>query len=297
MRILLTGAGGFLGRIIRHHLGDLGPVTLGRGSNMDRRVDLTGRLPDLDGFDMVVHAAGKAHVLPKGRKEAEEFQTVNHMGTMNLLDALTRGSTPPSTFVLISTVAVYGVEEGSDIDESHPLMADTPYAVSKARAEEAVHSWAARQGVHALILRLPLVVGRNPPGNLGAMERHIRRGTYLRIGTGEARRSMVLGSDIAGLLRRAQGSSGTYNLTDGHHPSIREMDSHMARQLGLNIRTVPTRLARWMAKAGDLVPGSPFDSYRLEKLSRSLTFNDDKAVRSLAWSPSKVLDTDFLIED
>jgi hypothetical protein len=52
-----------------------------------------------------------------------------------------------------------------------------------------------------------------------------------------------------------------------------------------------------MAKAGDLVPGSPFDSYRLEKLSRSLTFNDDKAVHSLAWSPSKVLDTDFLIKD
>lgn len=295
MRILLTGAGGFLGRIILEHLIDLVPATLGRGAGMDLSMDLTSRLPDLDGFDMVVHAAGKAHVLPRNGREADEFHAVNHGGTVNLLDALSRGGSPPQTFVFISTVAVYGVEEGADIDESHPLKGETPYAVSKARAEEAVESWAAKHGLHALILRLPLVVGRNPPGNLGAMERHIRKGTYLRIGDGLARRSMVLGSDIARLIRRSEGLSGTYNLTDRHHPSIREMDTHMARQLGRTVRAIPPRLARWMARAGDLVPASPFNSYRLDKLSRSLIFNDDKAVRSLGWTPGNVLDTDFLI--
>jgi nucleoside-diphosphate-sugar epimerase len=262
---------------------------------MTVKADITKRLPDLPGYDLVVHAAGKAHVVPRNPEEATEFHRVNHQGTLNLLDALDRGGKPPQTFVHISTVAVYGVEEGTSIDETHPLEGITPYALSKKRAEMAVSEWAARNGVNALILRLPLVVGKNPPGNLGAMERHMRRGTYLRIGIGEARRSMVLATDVADLVERSMGMSGVFNLTDRHHPSIREIDSHMASQLGTKIRSIPQWLAKTMARVGDRLPGSPFDSHRLEKLSRSLTFDDDRAVKALGWAPQRVLDTDFLI--
>jgi nucleoside-diphosphate-sugar epimerase len=295
MRWLLTGSGGFLGTVIRDALREMETDTLGRGKGMSIRADISGAIPDLPVYDMVVHAAGKAHVVPKNAKEDAEFHAVNHRGTLNLLDALDRGGKPPLTFVLISTVAAYGVEEGTSIDESHPLQGVTPYAVSKKRAEEAVSEWAARNGVNALILRLPLVVGKNPPGNLGAMERHMRRGTYLRIGSGEARRSMVLATDVADLVERSMGMSGVFNLTDRHHPSIREIDSHMAKQLGTKIRSIPQWLAKTMARVGDRVPGSPFDSHRLEKLSRSLTFDDDRAVKALGWAPQRVLDTDFLI--
>jgi len=290
----VTGAGGFLGRSLMSKLEGRGTETLGRGPGMTYRADITGTLPDLPGYDMVVHAAGKAHSMPKDGREESEFHTVNHKGTLNLLDALERSSNPPRTFVLISTVAVYGLEEGWSVDESHPLAGNTPYSLSKAMAEDAVTEWAGRNGADALILRLPLVVGRNAPGNLGAMERHMRRGTYLRIGTGDARRSMVLADDVAELVARAWGNAGVFNLTDRYHPSIREIDGHMSRQIGRRVRSLPTWLARTMARVGDMVPGSPFDSYRLEKLSRTLTFNDDKAVEKLGWTPKRVVDTDFL---
>ena len=290
MKVLLTGAGGFLGRIIRQALTEHEVTTLGRGEDMDLRLDIGSPLPDLDGFDMVVHAAGKAHVIPpKDRREAPEFMRINHLGTENLLDAVVRKGKGPKTLVFISSVSVYGREEGMSITETHTRDASTPYALSKKLAEDAIDAWSAAHGIPALILRLPLVVGEGAPGNLGAMERHLRRGTYLRIGTGSARRSMVLGTDVAGLIAGASGMSGTYNLTDGHHPSFRELDTCMASKMGVKVRSIPEPIARFMAKTGDYVPGSPFNTYRFEKLSRDLTFSDEKARREIGWSPSPVL--------
>ncbi len=294
MRTLITGAGGFLGGYLSKALSDFETVKLGRGQGMDLRLDITSELPDLPGFDMVVHAAGKAHSIPRNPAESEEFHDVNHKGTLNLLDAISRSASPPGSFVLISTVAVYGLEEGECISEKNPLEGKTPYAVSKIQAEQEVLSWAKAHGVRALILRLPLVVGKGAPGNLGAMERHMRRGTYLRIGDGQARRSMVLASDVAGLIKRSQGSEGIYNLTDRHHPSIAELDTCMAQLLGRKVRSIPMSVASILARAGDFIPGSPFDTYRLEKLSRALTFDDDKAVADLGWTPKSVLASDFL---
>jgi nucleoside-diphosphate-sugar epimerase len=295
MKVLLTGAGGFLGRIIRQTLTEHEVTTLGRGEDMDLRLDICSPLPDLNGYDMVVHAAGKAHMVPKDEEQSAAFMRVNLEGTRMLLDALARNGKAPGTLVFISTVAVYGKEEGLGITESNPLDAMTPYGVSKRLAEREVETWAKEHQVSALILRLPLVVGKGAPGNLGAMERHLRRGTYFRIGDGGARRSMVLGSDVAELIARAQGLSGTYHVTDGRHPSFRELDMHMASQLGSKVRAIPETMARAMAKIGDLIPGSPFDSYRLGKLSHSLTFDDARAVRELGWSPTPVLESRFLV--
>lgn len=295
MKVLLTGAGGFLGRFIHRILRmENEVVTLGRAEGMQIRADILSPLPDLGGYDIVVHAAGKAHVVPKDSREAAEFMSVNHEGTLRLLDAISRKGDTPSTFVFISTVSVYGLDEGLNIPESHPLKATTPYGVSKIMAEREVESWAQANGVQALILRLPLIVGKGAPGNLGAMERHMRWGTYMRIGNGEARRSMVLGTDVAELIARSTGMSGVYNLTDGHHPSFKELDTYMASQLGARVRSIPESLARAMAKVGDLVPGSPFDTYRFGKLSHTLTFDDSKATEELDWKPTPVLESDFL---
>lgn len=294
MRILLTGAGGFLGGILRNCLMGHRLTTLGRDTRSDIRADITSPMGGLSGFDLVIHAAGKAHSVPVTDRERAEFHEVNHKGTLHLLEALGRSGNPPGSIVLISTVSVYGLEQGLSIDEGAPLNGNSPYAVSKIRAEQAAEEWGARHGTNVLILRLPLILGRDAPGNLGHMVRHMRRGTYLRIGSGEARRSMVLGVDVARQIMRSTEASGTFNLTDGYHPSISELDTHMARQLGTRVYGVPEGLARIMARMGDFIPGAPIDSRRFDKLNNSLTFSDDKAVGALDWSPTPVLQSDFL---
>ena len=325
--LLLTGAAGFLGRILHAELGAAGPVlTLGRSAGNDLRVDLAKEVParpipegrDDQGFrpdrgglarDRLQrrrpigreprlphghHAAGKAHCLPRTAAEAEAFFAVNHRGTLHLLAALERLPAPPRRFVFISTVAVYGRAEGEGIDETHALLGATPYARSKIEAEAAVRTWCEARSVAWFILRLPLVAGPHPPGNLGAMRRAIARGRYFRIAGNRARKSVVLAADVARLIGRLEEQSGAYNLTDGIHPTFAQLEEAIAGALG---KRIPLSLPGWLVagagKAGDLLTrgGLPFPltTDRLRKMTGTLTFSDEQARRELGWKPRSVL--------
>lgn len=291
MRILLTGASGFLGgHLLEYLVVEHEVVALGRSDANDIRCDLSTGIPVLSATDMVVHAAGKAHVVPKTEEERKAFWDVNLTGTRNLLRALDACPEKPATIVFFSTVAVYGLEHGTEVDEGHPTLGGTPYADSKIAAETLLREWGASRGVGIVILRIPLISGAGAPGNLGAMWKAMKRGYYLRIGDGMARKSMVNASDLAVLLPSLLEREGTYNLTDGHHPSLAELDSLMAHRLGRKVRSLPDGLASILARVGDRIPGSPFNTYRYEKLKRHLTFSDRKARLELGWAPVPVLE-------
>ncbi|GAA4406134.1 NAD-dependent epimerase/dehydratase family protein [Nibrella viscosa] len=299
MSILLTGASGFLGRRIYEVLAAAQPVTtLGRRPVGERHIgcDLAGTIPQLEPlrFDWVVHVAGKAHAVPRTAQERTEYERLNVQGTKNLLSALAQRPLP-TAFVYISTVLVYGRSAGDGLDEQTPLAATDPYGLSKIRAEQAVLDWGARTGVCPAILRLPLVVAGQPQGNLAALTNAIRRGYYLRIGSGLARRSMVLADDVAAIIPRVAQTGGIYNLTDGYHPTVRELEDAIARQYGRRyMPTMPPAVARIIATVGDginAVAGRvfPFDSVALAKLTSSLTFSDEQARQRLNWQPRPVL--------
>lgn len=293
MRILITGAHGFLGNIIYRFL-RLGHevATLGTSEKSDLIVDLRKAIPVLESFDMVVHCAGKAHVVPKTEEETQQFFQVNHLGTKHLLDALQQH--PPRCFVFISTVAVYGREEGQHITEAIALDGSSAYALSKIKAEEEVQQFASEHHCNAVILRLPLVVGSNAPGNLGAMVSAIKKGYYFRLGKGDARRSMVLAQDVAELIPSLIDKQGIYNLTDGIHPSFFQLEQKIASAENKKIKSLPITLIKMVARMGDFISVLPLNSYRLQKLTATLTFSDEKARKELHWQPNGVLDTNFL---
>jgi len=287
MKIILTGASGFLGKEILNVLESQHQmITLGRSVSNDLVCDLSKDIPLLPKSDIIIHAAGKAHVIPKTSEEKDEFFKVNEEGTHNLLKGIQE---LPKLFVLISTVAVYGEEQGEKISETHPLNGETPYARSKIKAEKLVQDWGESQSVNVLIFRLPLIAGSNPPGNLGAMIKAIKGGYYFRLGDGKARKSMVLGKDIAiaipGLLKK----SGIYNLTDGFDPSLRELDQYLADSNGNSVKSFPIKPLEILAKIGDFIPIFPLNSYRVNKLKNELTFSDEKARNELNWNPSPVI--------
>jgi nucleoside-diphosphate-sugar epimerase len=157
-------------------------------------------------------------------------------------------------------------------------------------AEQAVKIWCAQHGTTAVILRLPLIAGSNPPGNLGAMIGALKKGYYVRIGDGSARKSMVGAGSIAAFLPQLINQTGTYNLTDGRHPRLSDIEDHLAKAMGLRVKSFPARPLQWAAKIGDVLPFFPLNSARLEKLTATLTFADDKARRDLGWHPTPALD-------
>lgn len=289
MSILLTGASGFLGSIIKHTLIDEDVITIGRGVKESIIADLTVSVPNLPKADLIIHCAGKAHSIPKNEEDNQEFFNVNVLGTKKLLNSV---ESMPKSFVLISTVAVYGKEHGKCINEETPLKAADPYGLSKIEAESLVSKWCKKNNVTCTILRLPLIAGPNPPGNLKSMISGIKRGYYFDIDGGIARKSMVLAEDVAKIILSASEVGGIYNLTDGHHPSFSQLSGYIARQLGKRKpANIPGVVGRIMGFVGDFMGSkAPINSYKLKKITSDLTFDDSKARIKLGWNPISILD-------
>ena len=231
--LLFTGGTGFLGRTIKPILEvDYVVTTCGITPEDEIRINLAKEIPVLSKhFDVVLHAAGKAHVIPKTEDEKQLFFDVNYQGTVNLCAALEKVGVPKS-LVFISTVAVYGCESGDLITEEHPLDGDSPYAKSKIMAEDIAHI-------------LPLIAVKG----------------------------------------------GIYNVCDTFQPSFGQIAESVACQLG---KSKPLNIPYWMAwcmaKVGDLLGSSaPINSYKLEKMVKSLTFSNEKARKELNWEPMDVL--------
>ena len=144
-------------------------TTCGIAANDMLKADLANEIPLLDQhYDVVLHACGKAHVIPRSEAEKQAFYDVNYRGTVNLCTALERAGLPKA-LVFISTVAVYGCESGNMITEEHPLNGNTPYAKSKIMAEKNLTGWWAGHNLVLGNLRPALLAGRGAPGNLGTM--------------------------------------------------------------------------------------------------------------------------------
>lgn len=291
-KLLFTGASGFLGYNIRPILEKSFDVhTIGLTDEDDIKINMAKEVPPINThYDVVLHAAGKAHVVPKTEAEKKVFFDVNFQGTVNLCTALENAGIP-KTLVFISTVAVYGCEFGEMIDETHPLDGDTPYAKSKIMAEEYLKKWCSEHGVVLGILRPSLLAGRNAPGNLGAMVNGIKKGFYMNIAGGKVRKSVLMAEDIAILLPLLEEKGGVYNVCDTRQPTFGELSISVAKQLGKRKPfNIPYWMAWLMAKVGDLLgANAPINSYKLEKMTKSLTFNNEKAKRELDWEPLDVL--------
>lgn len=293
MKFLFAGAFGFLGNNVRPFLERMYDVTtIGLLPQDDYTVNIAKEIPDLgERYDIVLHAAGKAHSVPRTEAEKQVFFDVNLQGTKNLCTALERRGVP-RTFIFISTVAVYGCAYGENITEDHPLNGATPYAMSKRLAEEYLQKWCYEHNVILGIIRPSLIAGPNPPGNLGSMIHGIRSGKYLSIAGGRARKSILMVQDIAKLVPLLAEKGGIYNVCDSHHPTFRELETIICRQLDKKQPlSIPYWVAKCMALAGDcLGRKAPINSLKLDKITKSLTFSNEKAIRELGWKPTNVLE-------
>ena len=293
MKILISGGNGFLGKYLVEEFvkNNLLVETIGRSSYNNIVADISSNEIFLNSFyDLVIHAAGKAHFNPRSEAEKVEFFKVNVIGTNNFLNELSRTGVPKH-FVFISSVSLYGLIEGDLINENSLLLAQDPYGKSKIEAEGIVKKWCTKNNVICTILRLPLVIGNNPPGNLGAMIRGIKKGYYFNIDGGKAKKSMVLASDVAKTIIKASEVGGTYNLTDGHHPSFAELSHNISSQINKSfIPNMPKFIANILAKIGDMIGVKfPLNSDKLSKLTSDLTFDDSKARAAFGWHPTPVL--------
>ena len=142
------------------------------------------------------------------------------------------------------------------------------------------------------ILRPSFLAGKGALGNLGAMVNGIRKGFYMNIAGGKVVKSILMAEDIANILPKLEENGGVYNVCDTRQPSFGELSLSVARQLGKRKPlSIPYWMAWCMAKVGDLLGNkAPINSYKLEKMTKSLTFSNEKARKELSWEPLDVLE-------
>ena len=291
MKVLLTGASGFVGREVARALAD-------DGLHVRRAVrTANASLPDavttgaihggtdwsaaLDGVDCVVHLAARVHVL---REDATDplaaFRATNVEGTRRLAESAVRGGV--RRFVFLSSVGVHGAVTGRPIVETDAFAPVTPYAVSKAEAEVALQEVAGL--TELVILRAPLVYGAGAPGNFARLVSLVSRGTPLPFASVRNQRSVIAVANLANAVSLAVRSSRAvgerFLVADSVAPSLPDMIAWIGEGLG-------RRPAMWRCPPGllRLAAGVAGRSYEMEQLTGSLVVSIEKALRILEWTP------------
>ena len=176
-------------------LTDSGLVAVG---DIDGGTDWTGALT---GVDMVVHLAGRAHVIHERHPDPEAaFRAVNVQGTRRLAEAML--SSGVRRLVFVSTIGVHGASTaGPPINESTPIRPHSAYANSKWEAEQVLGELAP-QGLEVSVVRPALVYGPGVKGNLLRLLRLIDRGLPLPLGGIRNARSLLGVTNLCDLLLR-----------------------------------------------------------------------------------------------
>ena len=309
MRVLITGATGFVGRQLIPVLEERGhALTLAvRSADSEKRLPrgvrhtvVVGDIDDstrwreaLQGADAVVHLAARAHVMQEGPDEEAAFARVNASGTQHLVEQAVNAGV--GHFVLMSSVGAVTTQSDARVTLDTPCTPDTPYGRSKRAAECALIERAAGRMAWT-ILRPTLVYG---PGNPGNMERLIaltKRGLPLPFGAIRNRRSFTFVRNLTDVtavaLSHPNARDATYLVADGDDLSTPELVDKIASHLGVRapLFPVPSPVMHAAARAADAwtaATGSalPFGTPALRRLESSLFVDIEPLRARLGWTP------------
>jgi nucleoside-diphosphate-sugar epimerase len=304
---LVTGASGFLGahvcrawaasgRAVRglYRRPPLEPIPGVEAAICAGLDDRAGLRAALVGVNTVVHLAARVHVMHDTASDPlGEFRRVNVEGTRVLLEeAIAAGV---ERFVFVSSIKAMGEASDELWTEATPARPVDPYGVSKLEAELLVREVAGSAGLHAPILRLPLMYGPGVGANMLRLFQLVDRGLPLPFGAVRNRRSLAYVGNVVGaidaVLATPAAGAEVFLVSDGKDFSTPELIRAIARALARPARLVPVPVAvfRGAASMGDLldrVGRSPLTSASVQRLLGSLAFDASKLSRVTGYRPA-----------
>lgn len=259
-RVLVTGAGGFIGSHLAERLAELGAATramvhynaLGSWGWLDespRRGDLevfAGDVTDRDsvrrameGVDTVFHLAALI-AIPYSYQAPASYVRTNVEGTLNVLNAARDLST--RRVVHTSTSEVYGTARYVPIDEAHPLQGQSPYSASKIGADKMAEAFHASFGVPVVTVRPFNTFGPRQSARaiIPTIVTQCLAGAEVKLGSLHPTRDLnYVGNTVAGFLAAgaADAAAGrTINLGSGSEISIGDLAAKIAQAVGVPLR-------------------------------------------------------------
>jgi len=295
-KVLVTGATGFVGRILVQELARRGiSVRAGVREAATTPVpgveavayDLSAR-PDsaalLTGVDTVFHLAARVHRLHEAGNDLDAgYRRPNCEATLDLARAAVAAGCRRLVFassVKVNGEATQGVPFRAS-DEPAPMDA---YARSKRDAEAGLFEIARESGLEVVVIRPPLVYGPGVGANFLRLMRLVERRVPLPLARVDNRRSLVYVANLVDALLAcasdAVAAGQTYMVSDGMAVSTPGLIGHLAEALGTrpNLWSAP----RWLLESSAAVLGR---RDQLARLTGSLVVDDQPIRRELGWRP------------
>lgn len=252
MKVLISGANGFLGQHLRSLLaqqkyevyGLVRDPSCSEDHPYDFAKDLP--LPSLKGYDAVVHLAALVHKKSSDAKKTE-FERVNHIGTQLLAQKAIKDGV--KHFIFISSVSVYGESpKNQPLTLQTPTNPESPYAQSKRNAEKTLFQICEDHSMKLTIIRPPLIYGKEAPGNFSTLAKAVKLRLPLPLGSVSNKRSFVsvfnLCDFILHCLRKPDACQGTFLISDPNTVSTKEFITAIGNALHIkpNLFNFPSQL-------------------------------------------------------
>jgi nucleoside-diphosphate-sugar epimerase len=294
MRVLITGANGFIGSQLTPFLNSKG-YTLVPTGNFELRsvpgfkvvesIDLNTDWKELlREVDAVVHLAARVHVMQESAGDPlMKFRRVNVEGTESL--ARQAAEMGVRLFIFMSSIKVNGEEtEGKPFQSTDPPNPRDPYAISKLEAEQILRQIESQTNMEVCIIRPPLVHGPGVKGNLATLVRLVRLGIPLPFGAVKNSRSLVGVSNLCSLIARClthpASRGATFLVSDGFDISIPYLIRELGRQVGRPTLLFPLPVS---ALHGLMRFFGKQEGFR--RLCSSLQVDMTLTCQSLEWAP------------
>ncbi len=305
--MLVTGANGFVGRVLCSSLAERGfsvkgavrseKAQLSQGiekavvGDIDSKTDWSDALR---GIDCVIHLAARVHVMQEESADPlAEFRKVNVAGTRKLAEAAVAAGV--KRLVYVSSIKVNGEKtEGKPFTEADSPDPQDPYGISKREAEDALREISQRTGLEVVVVRPPLVYGPGVGGNYLRMLGLVKKGIPLPFASIDNRRSMIHVGNLADALIlcaiHPDAGGETFLVSDDVPVSTSDLLKSLARAMGKKpaLWRCPVSILALLGK----IAGK---SAEIDRLSGSLEVDSSHIRKKLGWKPPHPLE-DGLIE-
>lgn len=300
MKILLTGASGFLGKNLSASLAAKGHQVLGvvRKANLKSKHMQLAHIVDIDGTtdwnnvalgcEVVIHTAARVHIQQKANSAQTDnlYHTLNVDGTLNL--ARQAAAYGVRRFIFISTIKVNGERTAP----GHPFRAtdvpspQDPYGVSKLKAEIGLREIAQQTGMEVVIIRPPLIYGRGVKGNFQTLLKFVTHRVPLPFGCITSNRRSFVGLDnlislITVCLSHPGAANQTFLVSDSEDVSTAELLKRLGKAVNRSPVLLPVSLncLNWLMKL--LRKTDAF-----EKIAGTLQVDISATCERLGWQPN-----------
>jgi len=280
VRVLVTGASGFVGRMtcaeLRGRDHQVGALVRRPGSEPAGTRPLEGDITDVGSVARAIDSAQPDAVLhlaaeTAATKDAERIEHVNVQGTRNVVDAAATAGV--ERFVFCSTV-VTGNAHGETLTEESTLPVDTVYGRSKQKGEDIVRD----SGLRTAIVRPGHVYGAGGWYEDEFVKRLQQPGRLAVVGKGDNWWDVVRVEDVAVALVMALEKAGdgrVYHVADDHPITFYDFVALTAAALGVG------KPRRMPVAAAKLIAGED----PVKAIVRSAKTSNDRIKRELNWAP------------